>query len=79
MPDAPQVFTFREKEPALFLGLQRFYNSPEFSDLTILTPDGGRVYVHQIVLASCSKRFCDVLEQGGNLHAKKGKSVASHT
>ena len=65
-----QVFSFREKDPALFFGLNRFFNSPEFSDLTILSPDGSKVFVHQIVLASCSKRFSDVLEQGEAVPSK---------
>lgn len=62
-----QVLHFREdpdKVPAIVLGLSRFYNSRTFSDLTIITPDGHKVLVHQVVLAACSKRFSDVLESG---------------
>ena len=64
MPCTTQVFCFRESSSAAHQGLNRFYNNPEFSDLTILAPDGIRIFVHQIVLASCSKRFSDVLEHG---------------
>ncbi len=52
---------FREAGPH---AMNRFYNNPQFSDLTVLTPNGERVHVHQVVLASCSRRFADVLSQG---------------
>ncbi|GAX77190.1 hypothetical protein CEUSTIGMA_g4636.t1 [Chlamydomonas eustigma] len=59
-----KAFCFRETSPAIHFGLQRFYNNPQFSDLTIVAPDGVKVHVHQVVLAACSKRFSDVLDQG---------------
>ena len=48
---------------AVVADVHRFAHA-EFSDLTVLAPDGNRIYVHQIVLASCSNRFAGVLEQG---------------
>lgn len=62
--DPRRIFCFREDSPAVLLGLQRFYNNQRFSDLTVLAPDGSKIFVHQIVLAACSKRLSDVLEQG---------------
>ena len=44
--------------------MTRFYSSTKFSDITIVAPDGQKIFVHQVVLSSCSKRFADVLEQG---------------
>ncbi|KAG1660366.1 hypothetical protein FOA52_012659 [Chlamydomonas sp. UWO 241] len=59
-----KIFCFREPTAAVVLGLTRYYNSSAFSDLTIVAPDGAKMAVHQVVLASCSRRFRDVLEQG---------------
>ena len=61
-----QVFCYRERS-AIHNGLTRFYSNRLFSDITIVAPDGQKIFVHQVVLASCSKRFADVLEQGAQL------------
>eukprot|EP00798_Chlamydomonas_sp_ICE-L_P009810 gene9810-7698_t len=61
--DPKKVFCYRERS-TIHSGLTRFYSSTKFSDITIVAPDGQKIFVHQVVLASCSKRFADVLEQG---------------
>lgn len=46
------------------LCLCRFYDAPAFSDVTVVTPAGKKIRVHQLVLAACSRRFATILEQG---------------
>jgi hypothetical protein len=62
--DLPQVHTFRDRSATLNLGLAKYFNQRTFSDLTVVGPDGRKLFCHQVVLSACSKRFANMLEQG---------------
>eukprot|EP00197_Chlamydomonas_leiostraca_P003311 CAMPEP_0202873212 /NCGR_PEP_ID=MMETSP1391-20130828/22833_1 /ASSEMBLY_ACC=CAM_ASM_000867 /TAXON_ID=1034604 /ORGANISM="Chlamydomonas leiostraca, Strain SAG 11-49" /LENGTH=457 /DNA_ID=CAMNT_0049554397 /DNA_START=143 /DNA_END=1513 /DNA_ORIENTATION=- len=46
------------------LGLNSFFSSSTFSDITIVGPDGRKIPCHQVVLAAGSKRLAAVLSSG---------------
>lgn len=59
-----QVLLHRDRSTVLHPTLGRYYNQALFSDLTVVGPDGNKIYCHQIILATGSKRFAEILEQG---------------
>ena len=66
MPAAcPQVQVYRENSRLLNTGLEKYFDSATFSDVTVVSPSSKRMRVHQLVLAACSRRFAAILEHGG--------------
>ncbi|KXZ48990.1 hypothetical protein GPECTOR_24g280 [Gonium pectorale] len=51
-------------------GARPFYNSPAFSDITIIAPDGRQRLCHQVILAASSKRLASVLKSGDFTNAR---------
>lgn len=48
---------------ALASDLWQFYNSNDYSDVTIYTDDGHQIKSHRIVLAMCSDYFRDLFKK----------------
>ncbi|KAG1658252.1 hypothetical protein FOA52_008512, partial [Chlamydomonas sp. UWO 241] len=45
-------------------GLAAYKENGIFSDVAVLSPNGRRIWCHQLVLSSCSKKFAGALESG---------------
>lgn len=58
------VQVYHDNTDILFSGVQRYFDNALFSDVTVVTPSGRKLLCHRLVLASCSRRFATILEQG---------------
>ncbi|MEW5299088.1 MAG: hypothetical protein WDW36_002137 [Sanguina aurantia] len=58
------VQVYHDNTDILFSGVQRYFDNLLFSDVTVVTPSGRKLHCHRLVLASCSRRFAAILEQG---------------
>ncbi|GAX84352.1 hypothetical protein CEUSTIGMA_g11774.t1 [Chlamydomonas eustigma] len=58
------VNVYQDSSRSLYLGLEKYHINGHFSDVVVLTPNGKRIKCHQLVLASCSKKFAGALESG---------------
>lgn len=63
-PRPPQVQLLRHQCSFLHGDLARYFNRPTFSDLSIVSPDGRKIFCHQAVLCAASPRLAQTLEPG---------------
>jgi hypothetical protein len=61
----PQPVAFEDNTRLLQTSLARYFNQGPFSDITVIGPDGRKLLCHQLVLSAGSRRFANMLEQGG--------------
>lgn len=62
--DAEQVtIEWKQFSESFVADLWQFFNSDEYSDVTIITEDGQEIKSHRILLAMCSTYFRDMFKR----------------